>query len=102
MQTLKEAAENYEPPKTLNIADLESFDISEPIEEREGKDKDNKTFKYYALVRDEEDYRIPNSVMKTIKNLLAANEKHGKEIKTLTVEKSGEGMNTSYQVLTLD
>ena len=102
MKTLKEAAENYEPQRTANIADLEKFDISEPIEEREGKDKEGNPFKYNVLVRDGEDYRVPNTVLETIQGLLAANAKHDKEVTTFSVEKTGEGMGTKYQVVSLD
>lgn len=102
MKTLKEAAEDYEPKRTANIADLEKFDVSEPIEEREGKDNEGKSFKYNVLVRDGEDYRIPNTVLETIKGLLAANAKHDKQITTFSVEKTGEGMGTKYQVVSLD
>ncbi len=101
-KTIKEAAENYEPKKTANIADLEKFDVSEPIEEREGKDNDGKVFKYNVLVRDGEDYRIPNTVLETVKGILAANAKHDKEVTTFSVEKTGEGMNTKYQVISLE
>ena len=72
MQTMKEAAENYEAKKTANIADLEKFDVSEPIEEREGKDNEGKVFKYNVLVRDEVDYRVPNTVLETVKGILEA------------------------------
>jgi len=102
MKTLKEAAENYEPKRTANIADLEKFDVSEPMEEREGKDSEGKKFVYNVLVRDGEDYRIPNTVLETIKGLLAANAKHDKKITTFSVEKTGEGMGTKYQVVSLD
>ena len=102
MQTLQEAAENYEPKKTANIADLEKFDVSEPIEEREGEDKDGKKFGYHVLVRDGEDYRVPNTVLETIKGILAANAKHDKKVTSFSVEKTGEGMNTKYQVISLD
>lgn len=101
-ETLKDAAENYEPKKTANIADLESFDVSEPIEEREGKDKDGNPFKYKVLVRDGEEYRVPNTVLDSLKAILAANAKHNKEVSVFSVEKTGEGMNTKYNVVTLD
>lgn len=100
-KTIKEAAENYEPQKTANIADLEEFDISEPIEEREG-DKDGKTFKYSVLIRDDVEYRVPNSVLETLQGLLKANAKHDKNVTTFSVEKTGEGMNTKYQVVSLE
>lgn len=102
MATFKEAAENYEPHRTANIADLEKFDISEPIEEREGKDNEGKVFKYKVLVRDEQEYRVPNTVLETVKGILEANAKHEKEVTTFSVEKTGEGMGTKYQVITLD
>ena len=101
MQTIKEMAENYEPKKTANIADLEKFDISEPIEEKEGKDNEGKVFKYNVLVRDGEEYRVPNSVLEILKGILEANAKHDKEVTTFSVEKTGEGMNTKYQVVSL-
>lgn len=94
-------AENYEPKKTANIADLEKFDISEPIEEKEGKDNEGKVFKYNVLVRDGEEYRVPNSVLEILKGILEANAKHDKEVTTFSVEKTGEGMNTKYQVVSL-
>jgi len=102
MRTMKEAAEEYEPKKTANIADLEQFDISEPIEDREGTNKEGKVFKYNVLVRDGEDYRVPNTVLETIQGLLKANVKHDKEVTTFSVEKTGEGMASKYQVISLD
>lgn len=101
-KTIKEAAEDYEPKRTANIADLENFDITEGIEEREGKDNEGKTFNYNVLIRDGQEYRIPNTVLETIKGILAANAKHGREVTAFSVEKTGEGMNTKYQVISLD
>lgn len=95
-------AEDYEPQKTANIADLKQFDISEPIEDREGEGKDGKVFKYKVLVRDGKDYRVPNTVLETLQGILAANAKHDKEVINFSVEKTGEGMNTKYQVISLD
>jgi hypothetical protein len=100
-KTFKETAEEYEPKRTANIADLDKFDISEPIEEKEGKDNEGKVFKYNVLVRDGTDYRVPNTVMETVKGILAANVKHDKEVTTFSVEKTGEGMATKYQVISL-
>ena len=102
MTTFKEAAENYEQKRTLNIADLDKFDISEPVEEREGTDKDGKAFEYSVLIRDEKEYRVPNGVLKTIKGILAANAKHGKEVTVFSVEKTGSGLDTEYQVISLE
>lgn len=40
--------------------------------------------------------------MNDIKNLIAANAKHDKEVTTFAVEKSGEGLKTRYSIITLD
>jgi hypothetical protein len=55
-----------------------------------------------VLVRDDVDYRVPNTVLETIKGILAANAKHDKEVTTFSVEKTGEGMGTKYQVISLE
>ena len=102
VKTFKEAAEEYEPKRTANIADLEKFDVSESIEERTGKDSEGKTFAYNVLIRDGEEFRVPNTVLETVKGILAANKKHDKEITTFSVEKTGEGMGTKYQVISLE
>ena len=54
------------------------------------------------MVRDGEDYRVPNTVLETVKGILAANTKHDKKVTTFSVEKTGEGMGTKYQVISLD
>jgi len=102
MTSFKEAAESYEPKRTANIADLDTFDISEPLEERKGKDSEGKEFEYKVLVRDDTEYRVPNTVIETVKALMAANAKHDKDVTTFAVEKTGEGMNTKYQVVTVE
>lgn len=102
MATLKDEALAYEPKQTKNIADLDKFDISEAVEIRKGTNDRDEEYQYYVLVRDKEDYRIPNSVMDTIKNLIKANAKHDKKIKYLSVEKTGDGMKSRYSVITLD
>jgi hypothetical protein len=101
-KTLGQAAEEYEPTQTANIAELESFDISEPTEERAGTDKDNKPYKYTVLIRDETEYRVPNSMLEAINNAIEANAKHDKKVTTFSVEKTGEGMGTKYQLITLE
>ena len=72
------------------------------VEERDGKNDQGKAYKYNVLIRDGEEYRIANVVIEMIQGILLANQKHGKEVKTFSVEKTGEGKNTKYQVITLD
>jgi len=97
MTSLKESAEKYEPKKTLNVADLPSISILEPIEERSGTDAEKQKFTYKVLIRDEKEYRVPNTVLEAIQDLL-------KEMPGLTevrVTKKGEGMGTKYSVIPL-
>lgn len=102
MTSLKDTAKAFEPKRTLNIVDLENFDISEPIEVRTGKGADGEDFSYSVLVRDGEDYRVPSGVIKNIKAMLEMYETSGKVVNTFKVTKTGEGMNTSYTTVCLD
>ncbi len=102
MATLKETAQEYEPKQTHNIADLESFDISEDVQTRKGTNAEGEKYEYFVLVRDGEDYRIPNTVMNDIKNIIEANAKHGKETNMFAVEKKGEGIKSRYTIITLE
>lgn len=101
MTTLKDTATAYEPKTTKNIADLDSFDISEPVDMKTGTGKDGVDFEYFVLTRDAQEYRIPNGVMGDLKNIIAVNEQHGKDVSTFAVTKTGEGMQSKYSVVTL-
>ena len=95
MATLKESAMAYEPPQTLNIADLDKVPIDIEVKDGEGKDKDGEVFKYKYATIEGKDYRIAGSILGGIKAIL------GKmpNLKYVAVIKSGSGMNTKYQVI---
>ena len=96
METLKQAAQNYVPQTTKNIADLEEVNIEDvKLEDREGKDKDGSPFKYKVFVLNEEEYRVPGSVIGQIKGILEKNS----TLKRICVTKKGAGLNTEYQVI---
>jgi hypothetical protein len=61
-------------------------------------DKDGKEFSIQVIEVDGEEYRVPVSVVKQLKEQLAENSGMTK----FKVRKSGEGMNTSYTVVPLD
>ncbi len=101
-KTLKEEAESYEPAsKTKNIAELakvstalvtedDSFTFSE-----NGKDK---TVNQKVVVVDGEKYRVPLSVIGSLKVMLEDNP----NLKFFKVKKTGEGKdNTKYTVIPL-
>ena len=98
MATLKETAKTYEPPLTLNIADLEKFPIDIELKDGEGKTKDGEVFKYKFAVIDGKEYRVAGSIIGGIKALL----EKLPDLKEVTVVKQGQGMNTKYQTIPMD
>jgi len=98
MATLKEEAKAFEPKTTKNIADLDKVSLELQIEERVGKDQEDKEFHYKVAVVDGIDYRVPNSVLNDIKTIISARP----DLKNVKVIKKGTGMNTNYQVIPLD
>lgn len=95
MATLREAAQAYEPPQTVNIAILEKIPIDMELADREGKDREGTPFKYKAALIDGNEYRVPGSVLGGIKAVL----KKMPHIKYVTVDREGEGMATRYHVM---
>lgn len=98
MGTIREEAQAYEPPKTKNIADLERLPVDLLIEEREFTREDGTNFKVNVVVLNDEDYRVPTSVLKTLKQIL----KEKPNLKEFKVSKTGEGLKTEYTVIPLD
>ena len=94
MGSLKDEAKAYEPKQTFNIADLDRVDLSFPIEDRVGKDKNDKEFNYKVLVINNQEFRVPNTVLEKIKEMLDLKP----DLKFVRVEKSGSGLNTKYSV----
>jgi len=94
MTTLKEEAQAYEPKRTLNIADLDRVDISLPVEERVGTDKEGKDFRYKVMVANDIEYRVPYTVLDEIKKMLALKS----DITHVKVKQTGSGLNTRYSV----
>jgi len=95
MESLKDKAKEYEPQQTKNIAELEIVLVDSEILEREFKDKDGNTFKINVIVVEGEDYRVPVSVLKSLKAIL----EEKPEIKAIKVLKTGEGLKTEYTVM---
>jgi len=97
MATLSEEASQYEKPTTKNIADLKVVSTSFPVEDREGKDSDGKVFKYKAVVVDGEEYRVPSSVLGSLKAILEKKP----DLKDFSVSKTGTNLDTRYTVIPL-
>jgi len=98
MGNIKEEAQQYEPPKTKNISDLDRVPVSLELEEREGTKKDGKVFRYNVVVLNGEDYRVPNSILKSLKAII----KEKPDLEEFKVAREGEGLKTEYTVIPLD
>ena len=95
MKTLKETAQEYEAPSTMNIADLQLVPVDCAIEERKFKEGTDEEFTIKVALVNGESYRVPNSVLDTLRTLL----KEMPSIKYVKVIKEGTGMNTRYKVV---
>lgn len=98
MPNIMDEAMAYEPPQTKNIADLEVVPTNLEVEEREFTKDDGTTFKIKVAIVKGEDYRVPTSVLKSLKAIL----EEKPELKFFKVKKTGEGLKTEYTVITLD
>ena len=99
MATLRQSATEYVPKETKNISDLKEVWTEMDIQVRQyTKAETGETFKVNVIVVDGEDYRVPNIVLKNIKDLL---EETPGMVK-FKVKKTGEGMKTSYTVIPLE
>lgn len=96
METLKQAAKAYEPQITKNISDLEQVSVDIEITEETHPKKEGGEFTQNVIEVDGEKYRVPRSVLKSIKLIL----EKLPDITHIGVIKSGEGkLNTTYQVI---
>lgn len=92
MASLKEEAQNFKAPKLKNIAELNA--ISVDMEVQEEKDCE---FPYKFIMVDGERYKIANSVLADMKEILSASP----NIKSFKVIKKGEGIKTNYTLIPL-
>lgn len=98
MATIKEEAQDYEPQLTKNIAELEAVSVDLKLETREKTDKNGQPFTYKVTIIDGEEYRVPISVLKSLKSILD----NKPDLKQFKVVVTGEGLNTSYTVIPVE
>lgn len=99
-KSLKEEAKAYEPKNFKNISELDEVLVSVNILDGEGTNKQNEIFKYKYFVLDDEDkteVRVPFTVLEQLKAHLTENP----DLERFKVNKTGEGLNTSYTVIPL-
>lgn len=93
-KTLKQESEEFTPKVTLNVTDLKSVDLTWPMEDKEGIDKEGKPFQYKVLVIEEQEYRVPGVVLGEIQKMLDL----VPDMKFVKVTKTGSGVGTRYTV----
>lgn len=93
MGTIKDKANEYKPTaKVKNISELPFVDTNLAVFE------DNEAeFPYSYFEQNGERYKIPASVLASLKSILEEN----KDLKKFKVKKTGEGMDTRYVVIPL-
>lgn len=99
MSTIREEANQYEPPQTLNITDLERVDVN--IEVKDSEEKTNskgEKYSYKYVEVDDKEYRIAGVVLGALKELMIAMP----TLTTFRVTKTGVEKQTRYQVIPLD
>jgi len=96
-RTLREEAKTYESHSVGNIADLPKVSTEFEVEDREGTNDEGKTFQYKVITFEGNEYRVPASVLKSLKAMLEDNP----NLKTFKVKKTGQGMSTEYIVIPL-
>ena len=97
MANLKETVLAYEPPQTLNVADLEVVPIDVEVHEETGKNKEGEDFTYNYIEVDGKRYRVPNSVLTELKTIL----EEQPNLTKFRVKKTGAGLQTRYTVIPL-
>jgi hypothetical protein len=105
MANIKETALNYKAPETKNIAELTMIPVDVELTDKEFskevKAEDGSItqvpFTVTVFTLEEEEYRMPKTVLKQLKAQLEENT----EIEFFKVKKEGSGMNTVYTVIIL-
>ena len=93
MASLSEEAKNFESKaKVNNIADLQS--VSTDLQVKEDTEAE---FPYKYVIVDGLKYKVPTSVLASLRAILEEN----KDLKKFKVKKTGEGMETRYTVIPL-
>ena len=97
MGSLRGEAEGYVPQTTKNVTELEKVSVDLETREEEFTDSEGKPFTVMKITVDNEDYRIPKTVLKQLKEFL----KEMPDLKFFKVNSTGTGLNTEYTTIPL-
>lgn len=99
MKQIKDFVKEYEPPKLFgNLAELDEINLNDlSIEQREDEFDGEVQTNYYTKIGDVE-YRVPLSVLNSLKAIVEARP----DINKVRVTKTGEGKKTRYTVIPME
>ena len=97
MVSIKDFARAFEPQQMKNIADLEVVQADAEIKKETRKDQNNEDYNVMFIVINNEEYRVPQSVVTQLKAVIEAKP----DLAKFKVTKTGSGMGTKYQVISL-
>ena len=101
MASIKETAQNFVPKKVKNISELQEISTDcEVFHDGKGYDsKEDKEFTYSYILLNNEQYRVPSSIIGQLKVQL----EEKPHLKKFKVKRTGEGRTgTKYTLITLD
>lgn len=98
MVTISQFATAFEHSTMKNIADLDIVKTDLEIKDETRQDSEGKEYNVKFLTIDNEEYRVPPSVLDQLKAVLESKP----ALKTFQVRKTGEGLATKYQVIPID
>ena len=98
MATLIEEARAYEPQQMKNIADLPEVPVDLEVVEKIFKEGSEDEFKAKVATLNNDDYRVPVSVLGALKAIAEAKP----DVKRVKVVRTGEGKQTKYTVIPLE
>lgn len=96
-ETIKTTAQAYESQSVGNIADLQKVSTDLKVETKSGTNEKGEAFIYKVVKVDGNEYRVPLSVIRSLKAILEDNP----NLQYFKVRKSGQGMDTTYTVIPL-
>jgi len=95
MSSIIQSAKDYVPKTTKNIADLPNVSVDLELKKEVGSDSEGKEYSYNYIEQNGEKYRVPDKVLGDLKTILEKKP----NMKTFSVMKKGQGLNTQYTVI---
>lgn len=98
-KSIKQASQEYQPKTAKNITELSSVSVDLVMELATGTDSaTGEDYEYNFITVNGERYRVPDSVLSSLKAILEKKP----SLKSFSVTKKGEGRQTKYTVIPMD